>query len=199
MSCIVAIKYKEDNGDSGVVLTADTLCSTYRKLNESDRCVTKIIKKDKMLMACSGSRRVYDVIENQFTPKITEDNADNYHKQFVEELITLFRSNLLLKQNENEALKSQDFGLVLVYKGRIYTIYSDFSMVEATEYTVYGSGAMYGLGAVHALKDKSTINFSEARKIGRQAVYTASEFDFYVGSVMHIAVFKNNNEEIIIG
>ena len=206
MTCLVAIKYK-DYDKKGILFAADSMVSSNRRLTESPVC--KITKKNNLIMAVSGSGRVADIIQYQLNPRFScfgiknkeEEFKEYIGKHFVPDLITLLKTNLILKEKDNVAKDSNSFSLLVGFQNQIYCIDSNFAIIQAPRYTAIGSGTKYALGSIHSslevLKENPTPELmlkEQAVIIATRAIKAAAYFDFFVDDNI---TFEFLEEEIL--
>ena len=116
----------------------------------------KVFKlQDKFLIGFSGAGRYGDIVRFKFQPPV--DNCENPWEylctSFTEELHKCLVEARGMGNNSNEPAESGSM-LLLGYKGRLYTVYSTFSVEEQqAPYAAIGSGERFVFGALSALCD----------------------------------------------
>ena len=154
MTCIVAVKHKNEKGNFAVTMGCDSRASSNRVHSEQD-VGHKIFKKKNMLIGVSGDCRVSDCIEHEFEPPLNVFSQEFEEKEverymvanFVPSLIEFLDEKKMIEEKELTTKDHFSFSLLVTCYTRIYQVSSSFSVLEASKFTAIGSGTRYALGA----------------------------------------------------
>lgn len=180
MSCVIGYV-----GNDRIVIGADSCISSgymYHKANYK-----KIFRKGDMYIGVVGRTRTAQIIENLFVaPARTVDTSPVAY--ITGEFIRALRE--CVKENDDDLW----FTVMLVYGGKLYTIDSDFSILESPSFHAIGSGADFALGALSVL---SEVDVSPERRVevaleisARHAIHVAQPWQI-------LSIDINTNEEIV--
>jgi len=186
MTCIVALKHKNEKGNVAVTMGCDSRASTNRSHSEQD-VRHKIFKKKNMLIGVSGACRVSDCIEHEFEPPLNVFSQEFNEKEVERYMVANFVPSLIefldkKKMIEEELTMKRHFEvhLLVTCYTRIYQVFTNFSVLEASKFTAIGSGTRYALGALFNKKDHEFSNEEEAKEAIETALGAAAFFDLYV-------------------
>jgi ATP-dependent protease HslVU (ClpYQ) peptidase subunit len=172
MTCVVGLIT-----DVGLVFGADSLVTTETglKLTLLDK---KVFVKNNVLFGFCGDLRFGQLVKHRFTPPSpgrSKDLEAFMHTKFLPDLQKFCTDSGVLK------MEDLSFELLIGIHRSIYTIASDFSVVEAsTRYQAIGSGAEYALGVMYATKSLS--NFQQRITLALEA---SSAFSQTVAKPFH--------------
>ena len=148
MTCIVG--YIGDNGT--IYMGADSAatgdCDLYI-IKDS-----KVFIKGDMIIGVSGSVRTAKLVKYNFIiPKDIRDDVNEYFAlDFIPELRVVLEDGGALKGEDG--MESSDSWLLIGYKGRLFTIDSDFQVIETVKrYRAVGCGSDLALGCIYGLED----------------------------------------------
>ena len=179
MTCIVALKDKEY-----LYIGGDRFKSnSYSGRNELQ---SKIFKKQDMLLGYSGFVRFGQIIEKYLELPI--DTREINIDYVIMDLIPAIRKILEEYKYSSTDHNGSITGLLLIcYKGSIFQIQQNYSVLEYEDYDSIGSGEDYAEGALYCLFNTYT-ELSPENKI-KLAIGAAS---FHVVSVddKHIDILK---------
>ena len=146
MTCIAGIVEKNTvwiGGDSAV-------SSSYLTDIKSDPKVA--IYDDRFIIGTAGSVRVGNLLKYAISiakPRIEQDTHSYMNVDFIDDLRGLLRRNGCLESESG--IDSMDCHALIGYKGKLYSLNSDFGLVEyARGYCAAGSGMDIALGSLHA-------------------------------------------------
>lgn len=187
MTCIVALKHKNEKGNVAVTMGCDSMVSGHRAYSEQD-VGHKIFKKKNMLIGVSGACRVSDVIEHEFEPPLNVFSQEFKEKEverymvanFVPSLIEFLDKKKMIEEKELTTKDRFSFSLLVTCYTRIYEVSPNFTVLEASKFTAIGSGTRYALGALFNKKDREFSNEEEAKEAIETALGAAAFFDLYV-------------------
>lgn len=161
----------------------------YSKLNYNNQ---KVFKNGEFLIGYTTSFRMGQLLQYKWKAptrnKTTKDDLEYLVNQVVPSFIKLFRDNgFLSSESEATARDSKtnttsgaiSGGQFLIgYRGRLYTVQSDFAVLEeARGYAACGCGQDYAIGALSALMDSETPEFSTLSAYNRLAIVLRSVED----------------------
>lgn len=147
MTCIAAII----EGDV-IHMAADSI--TISGSDKDIRADEKIIKKGQYIIGMTGSFRMDDIIRYYVElPEIAKKEND-VRRHMVLKVVPAIKKALLdhgAMKTESGIEKSEPGAILIGYKGRLFTIYSDFQVEELnSRYSACGSGEDYAKGAIYA-------------------------------------------------
>jgi ATP-dependent protease HslVU (ClpYQ) peptidase subunit len=189
MTTIAAIQ-----GPNWVVIGADTLSS-----GEDGFAIAipdgKIFKNNDVVFAGAGAVRGINILQHDFTPPaITVKDMDKY---VTRQLIPAIRNNFIeagYEINKSEAAVENDNIWIVVVKGQVYRIDSDYSW-ERTVDNMYvaGSGERFALGAMAALAGGTIVDdLVKAKKIVTKALQIATKYDTSTGGKIIVTVVQDS-------
>jgi len=139
MTCIVAVKH-----DNVVWMGGDAAASNGYKI--STYSASKVFKKQDMLFGYTTSFRMGQVIQHQLSiPKHHSDieTIDYLCTDFITSVYNSFKSHWQRKDT------SEGGTFILGYKNRIFTIQSDWAVLEFdVDYAAVGCGESYAQGSL---------------------------------------------------
>jgi len=111
----------------------------------------KIFKRGKILFGYTSSFRYGQILEHYLTiPKDTRKSAYDY---MVLDLVPLIRTILEEHKYTGSDEKAKSGVSIFMYKGFVYELQSDWSVLEYTNIRSVGSGEDVATGAMIALRD----------------------------------------------
>ena len=127
--------------------TAGHVLPTYRN---------KIFTIDKMTMGTAGDVRYNNII--RYHMEVPYQRADMPDIEYIcTEFVGCLRSAMETEKfsNEKNSISSVPncSELLIAYKNNLYAIWSDYSVVEFSEYYAIGSGSDYALGSLETSKN----------------------------------------------
>jgi len=149
MTCIIGYI---DRINNKVILGGDSASITNKQI--MIRKTPKVFKNGNFIFGSSGSIRLSQLLENSFKPpKIEIDTILEYMCiTFVNEIRNCLREGGILNINNN--IETMENDIIVGYKNRLFTIYSDFTVFEnINDFISIGSGLEYALGSLHTTKD----------------------------------------------
>ena len=153
----------------------------------------KIFNNNNIVFAGCGAVRGINILQHDFTPP--EVDTDDIDKYITKELIPAMRNTFIeagYELNKAESSVENDNVWIVVIKGKVYRIDSDYSW-ERTSDNMYvaGSGERFALGAMSALTNGILVdNYIEARKIVSQALVIASKYDSSTGGKLTVLLIE---------
>ena len=156
MTCIAAAK----QGDRTVVLAADQQINIRGGKDIWKH--GKIFRRGAFAYGCSGYVRAANILREAFSepPRAQDSDTLGY---LVGSWIPAWRDALqnggCKVQVNNE--DSHGISIIMVYEGRIFTVSSDFSVVEANAYAASGSGAGEAMGAMFVATAKKSSGIAQ--------------------------------------
>jgi len=152
VTCIVGIEQ-----DGAVYIGGDSAGIEEDSLAICRRADEKVFVNDtgEFIMGFCGSFRVGQLLRYALEPpeqSLKKDDMAYLVTDFVDAVRAVQRDKgSLSKENELEEL---DAAFLVGYKGRLYTVESDFQVGRPVEsYAAVGCGAQIALGALYALQD----------------------------------------------
>lgn len=147
MTCIIG--FVEDNK---VYMGADSVGSDG--YFTTDRVDSKVFINGEFIMGYTSSFRMGQLLRYKFNPPQYNDKVC-IHKymctEFVDSLINCFRSNFYGQEEKGEKFGG-DF--LVGFKGRLFTIASDFQVGEQRQrYASVGGGLYFAYGCLYGLAD----------------------------------------------
>jgi len=153
----------------------------------------KIFNNNNIVFAGCGAVRGINILQHDFTPP--EVDTDDIDKYITKELIPAMRNTFIeagYELNKAESSVENDNVWIVVIKGKVYRIDSDYSW-ERTSDNMYvaGSGERFALGAMSALANGVLVDdYIEARKIVSQALQIASKYDSSTGGKLTVLLIE---------
>jgi len=153
----------------------------------------KIFNNNNIVFAGCGAVRGINILQHDFTPP--EVDTDDIDKYITKELIPAMRNTFIeagYELNKAESSVENDNVWIVVIKGKVYRIDSDYSW-ERTSDNMYvaGSGERFALGAMSALANGILVDdYIEARKIVSQALVIASKYDSSTGGKLTVLLIE---------
>ena len=147
MTCIVGLVTKD-----GFVIGADSMSSngTYCHYKSN-----KILIKKNIVMSSSGSARVSDILDHDFTPpKIPAGMRFEKYlvRHFVKELRKRLKSRGSIKKNDSEDRQSAIMIVGLKGSKDMFIIHADFCLTRVRGYDCIGSGGEVAKGSLYSTK-----------------------------------------------
>lgn len=169
MTCIVAVKGKEKiviGGDSAGVSGLDLIVRKDKK----------VFTNGPFTMGFTSSFRMGQVLMDMEVPVRDESHTDDYkymRTTFIDTVMGAFERKGILKK-ENEVKECGEF--IVVYRGNIYKIYTDFQVQMLTvPFDACGCGESYALGAL-AEMNRSGYPSEQPKDACKRALETAEKF-----------------------
>lgn len=145
MTCIVGIQTS-----SGVWIGGDSAAVAGDSINV--RADEKVFFNGEFLFGFCGSFRVGNLIRYAFTPpsQSCDDDMSFLVNDVVDAMRTLQRDRRAIRRM-NEETHESDSSFLVAYKGRLYSIETDYQIAKPLEgYAAIGSGADVAMGALAA-------------------------------------------------
>lgn len=141
--------------DGKIYMGADSSANCEETKSKQPISNPKAQRVGDMLIGCTGSQRVRDLLFHAFKPPTMRgSDPDTYMRVDVAGRM----SDLLVKHGAIKDEAPYDMGgeVVVGFRGNLYYVDSDFSVVtNADPFVVAGSAANIALGIVAALTDKT--------------------------------------------
>lgn len=182
MTCIIALK-----GRHGVFVGADSQSSSSwlkYSLKTGRGQNRKIFRVGDMLIACAGSARVTELVQYKLAGNIASypSGGDDIHAWMCTTFIDAARKTLHdggAEKKENELETAEGGFLIVAFRGRIFSVYEDFQVLESNDpFCAGGSGESVAVGAIQALLDSGHTN---EREIILSALKAAAKHSVGVG------------------
>ena len=160
MTCIIALRDKE----TGVVyLGGDKLGSNgYTKSVYKD---PKVFKVGPFYFGYTTSFYMGQLLKYKWTQpcKSMHQEEDEYiFREVVSSFKSLFVDNDFGKKHDG---REPDFGsFIMVYKGRIFQIQDNMSLLEVEDFTAVGCGEQFAAGSITALSENTNYNVEQTIK-----------------------------------
>lgn len=156
----------------------------------------KIIVKPPFAFAICGDFRAINIIENNLDihmPREHYDMEPDFYIQgiFSHRIRNVFKEVGYSFVSENKEVMGAQ--ILILYKGALYCMGSDFSMERIQDMTTAGSGGDFAIGALEILKNKKISLADKAFN----AVEVASTHDLYTGG--DITVFDSSETSLDVG
>ena len=150
--------------------------------------VDEYLRREEVYFLVSGSHYLSSFLRGAFTPPPIidgEDFLDYLYNQFFLLLASELESHSLLKNNDG-ALES-DAGIIIVYKNRLFNVYSDFSVVEEVNcFTSTGSGWKIATSVLTCLlKYHTDLSYEEMVK---EALLVTGDLNIYCNKDITVKV-----------
>lgn len=147
MTCIIGII-----NNNNIYLGSDLLGSNGH--NCTHQRDDKLFRKGNMLIGCSGSYRITQLLKYKFKLPYHDSNlmTDEYiNTIFIDNFIKCLDDNKYTKPNDKCPISDN---ILIGYNNRIFKIQSDYSIIENSyPYLSIGSGAETAMGALTALTE----------------------------------------------
>lgn len=152
MTCIVGIVT-----DGKVIIGADS--AGVGGLDISNRMDAKVFKNGDMVMGCTTSFRMIQLLQYQLVVPKRHPETDVMRfmvSDFVEAVRTCFRNGGFMTKDR----EAESGGTFLVgYANRLFVVHGDFQVGERADgFDACGCGESYALGAMAALSDLDPIS-----------------------------------------
>lgn len=185
MTCVVAIKYQNEDNKNKIIFGADSAISSYRKVSEASK-VNKIIKKEDVLIGVTGALRFLNLIEHEFCINLNcfgfnSNNLEGYIvKHFVCDLKNFLTTQEFFDKEKHKMREGYEFKLIVACYDHLYQIESDFSVIEIDKYVSIGSGSDFAMGYLYSKKNENINNEEMAKVFIEEAIKCAAYYDFFV-------------------
>lgn len=144
MTCIAAVE-----GKNCVFLCSDSFLGLAEIKHRLDR-PKFFCAKSGLVFAYAGSFRVPQIIENHCVFP-ARPRRELEHQYVVKYVVTEIRRAIAEGGAESEMKDSE---LLIIYRGKIYSMYSDYSVTRvACGYVSIGAGCQFALGALAAMSN----------------------------------------------
>jgi hypothetical protein len=146
MSCILALR----EGDM-VHCLADTACTVGDNLKVKMTSKMFITETKEYIIGGSGVGRFINILQFLDLPSYKSYNFCAYKFMVCEFIPVLMEAFEPLQREDTDEHCVNGFSLIVAFKDKIYTIYSDFSVLEHEDYAATGSpfeAAIVGLSIV---------------------------------------------------
>jgi hypothetical protein len=153
----------------------------------------KIFINNNITFAGCGAVRGINILQHDFVPPAI--NTENIDKYITRQLVPAMRRTFIeagYELNKAESSVENDNIWIVVIKGKVYRIDSDYSW-ERTADNMYvaGSGERFALGAMSALANGLLVDsYTEAKKIVSQALQIASKYDSSTGGKLTVLLIE---------
>jgi len=146
MSCILAIR------EGNIVhCLADTACTVGDNLKVKMTSKMFITETQEYIIGGSGVGRFMNIIQYVDFPSYKSYNFCPYKFMVCEFIPVLINAFEPLRRDDSEDQCANSFGLLIAFTNKMYTVYSDFSVLEHEDYAATGSpfeAAIVGLSIV---------------------------------------------------
>jgi ATP-dependent protease HslVU (ClpYQ) peptidase subunit len=185
MSIAVAVRK-----DHEVILAADSQTNFgSTKVGAGNHSARKIRRVGSAYVATTGWGLYDNILDHLLRagtpPRLT--NQDAIFAFFLKFWRTLRDRYTLVNDQadkENDSpFADLDASFLIINRRGIYSVASDLSVTEFSEYYAVGSGSDFSLGALHALYDSPL----DATTLARKACAAAIEFNIYCGGDIEFA------------
>lgn len=175
MTCIVGYRDK-----GRVYIGGDNRASDTSMYIEQRRDL-KVFKLKNMLIGCTTSYRMIQILQYSFTPpehKKKDSDMKYLVDSFIPKIIKTYKKLTYMLDGDKEG-----GNFLLGYNNKLYNVYDNFQVAEPElPYTACGCGQPYALGAMHIL---DTLKITPEEKITR-AIQAAELHNAGVGSPIQI-------------
>lgn len=180
MTTIVAVQK-----DGVACLAADSQASTYWTAVADD--VDKIMKLGKAYLAftgaCSSVQAFSHYVDNNATPELDDEGS-------LFELALGFHGALKEKYFFNaksgDSIEPSELAFLAVTPGGIFSVGEERSIHKYSQFTSFGSGREFALGAAHCLYNYPL----HPKDIAKRAVGAALKYDVYTGGKIRCVSVK---------
>lgn len=150
MTCIIALK----KPDGSILLGSDRAMTSGQE--KSSVTFPKIWTVGNFAMGASGAVQGFGLAKHVFVPppRGGDELYEYLVRSFGPTLKALFKEHDLLGPKDGYTGLFSNSELLLVSEGRMFKVWSDFSVTEESFYASIGSGSCYALGALYANQDK---------------------------------------------
>ena len=196
MTCVIGYLSK-----GNCYMGADSLVSnsSYKEVIKEPKC----FYKGDILFGLSGSVKVLNLIKRACEfPSLNDPcfaGVLNKKLYYIQHVVPSVIEKCLTEFNKNEVINgesSMDSVLLMIFDGKLYTLYNNYSVLEQTlPYEAVGSGCSLAMGAMAILEDVAP-KLSPEKKIYK-AITTAANRCPSVGGHVNILRLKNNKLDIV--
>ncbi len=150
MTCIIALK----KPDGSILLGSDRAMTSGQE--KSSVTFPKIWVAGDFAIGASGAVQGFGLAKHVFVPPArgTDELYEYLVKSFSPALKALFKEHDLLGPKDGYVGVFSSSEFLVTSEGRIFRIWSDFSVTEESFYASIGSGSCYALGALYVNYDK---------------------------------------------
>lgn len=192
MTCIVVLKEKDK-----IYLGGDSFCGDEDGIAYDRVIQPKVFTRGEFHFAFCGDFRVFNIIRYEFKPPRPGKNIKDIHEwlviKFIPELRKAFETSGYKKKHDDvETFGDEDTDIMVVIRGRMFIIYSDFSTFEVRHYYSIGAGAHFALGAIHTISD---MNIPPRERVER-ALKAADHWSNLVCEPYHIIEIDTKKKEL---
>lgn len=179
MTCIIGFI---DKSKRKMVIAGDRMGSNGHSGSPVNK--PKVFQRGKVLFGYTTSFRFGQILEHHLT--IPKDKRDSPYEFMVLDLVPKIRKVLEQHKYSSTDEKGISGTAILMYKGFVYTLQEDWSVLEYTDYQATGSGEDVASGALIALRDIPMSNKERANI----ALDAAAEVIVSVGGGTDVIVQK---------
>ena len=176
-------------GRNWALLGADTRIADNSTIYKMAKGHSKIIETEDFTIACAGDLRAINIIQAGLKLPRTYIAKDDAH------FITAFLIPTMRKaftdagyEKTSDGQSSHESEFLVIYKGNIYEIGSDYSWVQdARGIYALGSGGAIALGALASMQG-DLVTRTEARKMANKALEIASAYNSDTAPPFHVII-----------
>lgn len=177
MTCVIGM-IKDDK----VYIGADNVgANSSTKISRND---LKVFKKDDMLIGCSSSYRMINLLQYQLQMPLRDNKLtdDEYmYISFIESVRYLFKKGGYTFINNNV---ESGGNFIVGYNGKLYEIQEDFQIEKPSDnFCCIGSGSYYAYGAMKILVENKLLS---AEEILTKALEVSEYYNPFVRKPFHI-------------
>lgn len=179
MTCIIGFV---DKSKRKMIIAGDRLGSngyTGEVINKP-----KIFKKKKVLFGYTTSFRFGQILEHHL--KIPKDKRKIPYEYIVKDLLPCIREVLETHKYSSKDDAGKSGTAIIMYKGFVYTLQDDWSVLEYLNNVSVGSGSEVASGAMLALRNSKYSN----KKIAKNVIKIVSEVVLSVGGKPDVIELK---------
>ena len=177
MTCIVGYVHNDK-----VTLAGDQLGSNgYSKENHEK--LTKVFKVGEFLIGYTTSFRMGQILQYSWTPPTLYhgQNEDVYiYNDVVRSLSSVFEAN---KYGEKKGAEESTGVFLMGWRGRLFTVQSNLSILEHDKFAACGCGEEYAKGAIYTMIEMGHLSENPVELL-TEAIKTASYFSCGVGNTV---------------
>lgn len=147
MTCIVGIGDRDK-----VFIGADSAAGNYSIVTKM--AGSKVFTNGPFIVGYTTSFRFGNLLEHSWTPP-EHPKGDSDHKYLCTTVVDSIRACLKAGGYAEKNNEVETGGACLIgYRGRLYKLQSDYSVLREEPFGAVGSGDSYALGAMHAARGK---------------------------------------------
>lgn len=177
MTCVVGYKY-----DGKVWLAGDQRGGSIY-FCEDHKSLSKVFEVKDFIIGYTDSFRMGQILQYSWSPPVKQEGQDDdsyIYRDIVNSLSAVFDS---CEFGSKEGVEKRAGKFLLGWKGRLFTVQSNLSILEHDDFTACGCGENFARGAMHVMSTLTEI-WKQPEDFLENAILAAARYSPGVGNTV---------------